>query len=83
MLNLSDGEQIVRDGTDIASCKVIDGLTVVKKTESGTHEAGRELPELVKELYERSSEGLDDSQKDSCIRCWWNLKMYFQTVRVT
>ena len=64
MLNLSDGEQIVREGTDIASCEVIDGLTVVKKTEPGTHEAGRELPELVKELYERSSEGLDDSQKD-------------------
>ena len=53
VLNLSDDEQIVREGTDIANCDVIDNVTVVDKTEPGTHEAGIELPELVKELYDR------------------------------
>ena len=36
----------------------------MKKTEPGTREVGTELPELVKELYERSSRGLDDSQRN-------------------
>ena len=65
VLNLSDDdEQMVREGTDIASCEVIDNVTVMKKTEPGTHEVGTELPGLVKELYERSSGGLDDSQQN-------------------
>ena len=63
VLNLSDDDQIVREGTDIASREVINNVTVVKKSEPGTHEVGTELPGLVKELYERSSGGLDDSQK--------------------
>ena len=42
----------------------MDNATVVKKTEPGTHEVGTELPELVKELYKRSSRGLNDSQKN-------------------
>ena len=64
VLNLSDDEQIVHQGTDIASCEVIDNVTVVKKTEPGTHEVDTEFPGLVKELYERSFGGLDDSQKN-------------------
>ena len=64
VLNMSDDEQVIREGTDIASCEVIDSVTVVEKTELGTHETGNDLPELVKELYDRSSGGLNDLQKN-------------------
>jgi hypothetical protein len=60
---MSDDERIVREGTDVASCEIIDSVTVVGKTERGSREASDELPEVVKKLYERSSRGLDDSQK--------------------
>ncbi len=33
MLNMSDDEQVIREGTDIASCEVIDSVTVVEKAE--------------------------------------------------
>ncbi len=64
VLNMSDDEQVIREGTDIASCEVIDSVTVVEKTERGTHKIGNELPELVKELYDRTSGGLNDLQKN-------------------
>ena len=82
VLNLSDDEQMVREGTDIASCEVIDNVTVMKKTEPGTHEVGTELPGLVKELYERSSGGLDDSQQNQLYSLLVEFRMCFQTAQM-
>ena len=48
-------EQIVHEGTDVASCEVIDSVTVVETIEAGTREAADELPDVIKSLYERSS----------------------------
>ena len=63
VLNISDDERIVREGTDIASCEIIDSVTRIGKTEARSRGKDDDLPELVKKLYERSSEGLDDPQK--------------------
>ena len=64
VLNMSDDDQVIREGTDIASCEVIDSVIVVEKTELGTHKIGDELSALVKELYDRSSGGLNNLQKN-------------------
>ena len=79
VLNLSDDEQIVREGTDIASCEVIDNVTVVKKTEPGTHKVDTEFPGLEKNVV---LEVWTICKRTSCIRCWWNLVMCFHTARV-
>ena len=48
VLNLSDDEQIVREGTDVASCEVVDSVIVVETAEAGTLVAGDELPDVIK-----------------------------------
>lgn len=64
VLNMSDDERIVREGTDIASCEIIDSVTMMRKTERKSPDESDELPEVVKKLYEHSSEGLDGLQKN-------------------
>ena len=55
-----DDERIVLEGTDIASWEIIDSVTTVRQS----RDEGSELPEVEKNLYERSSEGLDGLQKN-------------------
>ena len=68
MLNMSDKERIIQKGTDIAKCEIIDSVTVVEEPEEGASKRpGRgfgELNGLMKELYDRSSAGLQDTQKE-------------------
>ena len=67
VLNMSDDERIVRKGTDVANCEVIESLAVVEELEGMQAEAtvvGGELKGEVKELYRRSSDGLDCRQKE-------------------
>ena len=69
VLNMSDEERVVRKGTDVASCEVIDSLTVVEKSEREEMQAESnvvdgELKGMIKELYKRSSNGLDSKQKE-------------------
>ena len=68
VLNMSHEERVVRKGTDVASCEVIDSLTNAEKLE-GEMQAeltvvDEELKGMVKELYSRSSDGLDSRQKE-------------------
>ena len=68
VLNMSDDERVVRKGTDVADCEVIDSLTVVEELEQKMQAESTvvvgELKGKVKELYDRSSEGLDRRQKE-------------------
>ena len=55
VLNMSDDERVVRKGTDVASCEVIDSLTVVGRSEREGMQpeskvVGGELKETAKEL---------------------------------
>jgi hypothetical protein len=68
VLNMSDEERVVRKGTDVASCEVIDSLTNAEKLEGEMQAESTvvdgELKGMVKELYSRSSDGLDGRQKE-------------------
>ncbi|XP_028408645.1 uncharacterized protein LOC114531194 [Dendronephthya gigantea] len=66
VLNLSDEERKLRKGVNVASCEIVDSLAVVEKPEEAMSTETMidgDLKEVVKELYTRSSEGLDNVQK--------------------
>ncbi|CAB3992131.1 Retrovirus-related Pol poly from transposon 412 [Paramuricea clavata] len=69
VMNLSDKERVVKKGTEEASCESVQCVTLLSGNSSAMKQEVPEFHEALQELYERSAEGLDSSQKEKLMSC--------------
>ena len=63
VMNLSDEERVVREGTEVACCESVEYVTLISQDEVNTKQDGSQLHRSLQELYDRSTEGLEYSEK--------------------
>lgn len=63
VMNLSDEERVVRKGTEVACCESVEYVTLISQDEVNKKQDGSQLHRSLQELYDRSAEGLEHSEK--------------------
>ncbi|XP_028418335.1 uncharacterized protein LOC114543636 [Dendronephthya gigantea] len=76
VMNLSDEERVIRKGTEVASCESVECVTLSGESEVSERQQVPEFHQTLRELYERSAEGLDGSQRKKL----YALLAYFEDI---
>ena len=64
VMNKTTGSQKIKKGSDLAKCELVDEVIQENAQPSGNSGRLRELPDHVKDLYERSASNLSTAQKE-------------------
>ena len=64
VMNMTTGSRKIKKGSDLAKCELVDEVIQENAQPSANSGRLRELPDHVKDLYERSTSNLSTAQKE-------------------